>query len=342
MGVTKYERGVGKISLSEWPEPDTGPGEVKMAVKAAGICGTDIHIEDDEHRYTPPVVLGHECAGEVVEVGSEVPGIAIGDRVTAIQFVYTCGQCPNCLRGLYNQCAKRRAFGIDVNGGFAPFLVVPAKVVRLLPETLAYEGGALIEPLACCVKAVVETASIRAGDVALVSGPGPIGLMAMQVAKAQGATTVLVGLGRDAHRLQLGRELGADLALSVEGDDVRSAVEGLTDGEGADVVLECSGAPAAICSGLSLLRKRGQFVQMGLHGKPFALDYDQITYKDARVLGSIGYSMSSWDRGLRLADTGRIQLTPLVSTVLPLSGWEKGFGMVRAREGIKVVLQPNV
>ena len=139
--------GAGNIELREWPEPDTGPDEVKIAVKSAGICGTDIHIEEDEHRYTPPVVLGHECAGEVVEVGSRVRGIAAGDRVTAIQFVHTCGHCPHCLRGLYAQCSARRAFGIDVNEAFAPFLVVPAVVVHPLPDHLEYEGGALMGPL---------------------------------------------------------------------------------------------------------------------------------------------------------------------------------------------------
>ena len=162
LGLTKFARGRGNIELREWPEPEPGPGEVKIAIRAASVCGTDIHIHDDEYPVHPPVILGHEMSGQVAEVGGEVTRVAIGDRVTAHPFVGTCGHCSSCLQGVWGQCEERRAFGVEANGAFAPYLVVPESVVRRLPDNLDYESAALIESLACCVKAVLETGSVRA------------------------------------------------------------------------------------------------------------------------------------------------------------------------------------
>lgn len=340
LGVTKYAPGEGCVGLREWPEPAPGPHDVIVAVKAAGICGTDLHIQDDRYRYVPPVILGHEMAGQIADVGSAVSTVMVGERVTALPFVHTCGHCRHCEQGFYGQCDQRRAFGVHVHGAFAPYLAVPARIVRRLPESLSYEGGALVEPLACCVKAVLETATIRAGDVVLVIGPGPIGLLAMQLAHIQGATTILVGTPRDVQRLELGRTLGADCALEGETDQVDAVLQELTHGDGADVVIECAGAPAATRSGLAWLRRRGQYLQMGLHGKPFELDFEQFAHKDARVLGSVASSASSWRRALNLLGREQVQLTPLVSAVLPLTDWERAFGMARNKEGAKILLRP--
>jgi len=339
-GVVKYASGVGNVELREVPEPATGPDQVKLAVKFAGICGTDIHIYDDEYASKPPVILGHECAGEVVEVDSQVTDVALGDRVTALPFVVTCGRCEYCRQGHYPLCPERLSFGSGVDGAFAPYLVIPASIVRRLPDNIDFECGALTEPVACCVKAVQEYSTIHAGDVVLVTGPGPIGLIAMQLAKAEGATVVLVGTADDAQRLALGRELGADHALRAERDDVATVMAELTNGEGADVALECAGVPAATRMALQLVKKRGQLTQMGLHGRPFELDYEQIVYKDVRVAGSFASSATAWDRALLLLREGLVQVRPLIGDILPLSEWESGFEMVRNKESLKVLLRP--
>ncbi len=338
--VVKYAPGPGHVALCDVPEPATGPGEVKIAVHAAGICGTDLHIQDDEYASRPPVILGHECSGRIAEVGSGVSEFAVGDRVTALPFAVTCGRCPHCLQGNYPLCPERLSFGSGVNGAFAPYLVVPARIVRRLPDGVDLDSGALTEPLACCCKGVLESAVIRAGDVALVVGPGPIGLLALQLARLQGATTILLGTASDGARLGVGRALGADRALVVEQDDVAAAVRELTHGEGADVVIECAGVPAATRTALALVRKRGQLVQMGLHGKPFALDFEQIVYKDLRVTGSFASSAGAWARALILLAKGAVQLKPLISTVLPLAEWEQGFQLARNKGGLKVLLRP--
>jgi len=339
-GVVKFARGVGNVELREVPEPAAGPGQLKIAVKAAGICGTDIHIYDDEYASNPPVVLGHEMAGQVVEVGAGVSGVAVGDRVTAMPFAVTCGICRYCRQGAFPLCPSRKSFGSGVDGAFAPYLVIPASIVRRLPDHVDYESGAMTEPVACCTKAVLEKSTIRLGDVVVVMGPGPIGLLAMQIAKGQGAKVVLVGTAEDAQRLALGRQLGADQALAAGQDDVAGIVSTLTDGQGADVVLECAGVPAATRMAMQLIRKQGQLTQMGLHGRPFELNFEQIVYKDLVVAGSFASSSSSWDSALRLLREGLIQVKPLVGATLPLTEWERGFEMVRKKESLKVLLRP--
>jgi L-iditol 2-dehydrogenase len=340
-GVVKYARGVGNVSLRDVEEPAPGPGQVKIAVKAAGICGTDIHICDEEYASNPPVILGHEMAGQVVAVAADVTNVSVGDRVTALPFAVTCGTCRYCRQGAFPLCPERKSFGSGVNGAFAPFLVIPASIVRKLPDNVDYEVGAVSEPVACCCKAALEKTTISLGDVVLVPGPGPIGLIAAQIAKGQGARVILVGTKEDASRLELGLELGADRALASGVDDVEGVVREMTGGQGVDIVLECAGVPAATRMGLHLIRKGGQFTQMGLHGKPFELDFSQIVYKDLHIAGSFASSSSSWDRALLLLRDGLVQVRPLIGQALPLSEWEHGFRMVRNKESLKVLLCPE-
>lgn len=340
-GLTKFAPGQGNVGLEEWPEPALGVDQVKVAVKATGICGTDLHIYHDEYPVEPPVILGHEWAGQVVETGKEVAQVKVGDRVTSHPFVGVCGHCIHCQQGVWGMCQGRRGLGVEANGAFAPYLVVPAHTVYCLPESLDYESAAVIEPLACCVKAVLETGHIRAGDVALIIGPGPIGLLASQLARAQGATTILLGTPADEERLRVGQRLGADWAMQVDSPVLFEVLEELTEGAGADLVVECAGAPAATRTGLQLLRRRGEYIQMGLHGRSFELDFELIASKDVRVLGSVDSSLASWQRALRLLGRGEVQLEPLVSHVLSLSEWEKGFELVRQKVGLKVILRPG-
>jgi L-iditol 2-dehydrogenase len=209
-----------------------------------------------------------------------------------------------------------------------------------LPDNLDFDSGALAEPLACCVKAVNEFSTIHVGDVVLVTGPGPIGLLAAQLVKAQGTSVILVGTAADSDRLAMGRDLGIDYTFQAETFDIDSVTSELTSGEGVDVLLECSGVPAALLMGLQCVRKQGQITQIGLFGKPFELDFEQIVYKDIRVAGSFGSSVSSWSRALTLLRQGIVQVAPLISNILPLSEWEQGFRIAHQKEGLKVLLHP--
>ena len=288
------------------------------------------------------MILGHECAGQVVEVGAEVVGVKVGDRVTAIPFAVTCGRCRYCQQGELGLCSERVAFGSFMDGAFADYMVIPASAVLHLPDRVDYELGALTEPLANGVKAAHESTNIRPMDYVLVSGPGPIGMLAALLARAQGARVILVGTGADGQRLELARSLGIDHTLEAGRDDVNLAVSELTNGEGVDVLLECAGAAAAVRDALHLVRKRGQITQMGLVGKSVELNYDQIVLRDIRLVGSFGNSMRSWEHALNLMRDEAIPLAPLISAVLPLSEWEQGFDRVRRKEGLKILLRPGI
>jgi L-iditol 2-dehydrogenase len=192
--IVKVAPGYGQVEVREIAEPIVQPGQVKIRVRAAGLCGTDIHIYKDEFRAWPPVVLGHEVAGEIAEVGEGVSGLAPGQRVTTETYFSYCGHCRYCRAGQVNLCLERRSIGSAVNGGFTDFVVVPARNIHLLPDNVDFRAGALTEPLACVVHATLTTPTVAPGDVAVIAGPGPIGLLTLQVVKAAGARAMVLGL----------------------------------------------------------------------------------------------------------------------------------------------------
>ena len=339
--VVKTSRGPGNVEVRDVDEPAPPPGHVLIAVRAAGICGTDIHIYHDEFRTWPPVVMGHEVAGEIVAVGAGVAGVRVSDRVTTETYVSTCGVCRYCRAGRINLCPERRSIGSAVDGGFTSLLVVPERNVHRLPDGVSFLGGALTEPLACVVHGAIEQPRLAPRDVAVIAGPGAIGLLTLQVVKAAGLRVIMLGTSRDSRRLDLARELGADAVYNVEeGDAHKEAIGDLTGGAGADIVYECSGAGPAAAMLLELVRRGGQYAQIGLFGKPIAWDLDQVCYKELSVTGSNASVPSAWDRALELLAEGVVRTEPLISGVYPLTEWRAAFDAFEGRAGVKTVLQP--
>jgi L-iditol 2-dehydrogenase len=228
-----------------------------------------------------------------------------------------------------------------VNGGFAPYVVVPERNVHRLPEGVSFQEGALTEPLACVVHGALELPKVTAGDVAVIAGPGAIGLLALQAVRAAGASVIVLGTSVDRRRLDLARELGAEAVLDVSEADPAPIVQELTGGWGADIVFECSGAGPAALGLLAHVRRGGQYGQIGLFGKPVAWDLDQVCLKELRVTGSNASVPSAWRTALRLLAEGRVQTAPLISDVLPLAEWEEAFGRFERREGVKLMLEPT-
>jgi len=341
--VVKYASGPGNIELRDMPEPIPGPDEVKIEVKAAGICGSDIHVQHGEIklRVRPPVIMGHEFSGVITEVGSSVSGWKPGDRVTSETAAHVCGKCIPCRTGNYNICAEKRVIGYWFNGAFAKYCVVPSRLLHRLPENVSYLSGALCEPLACCVNGVLEKTAISPGDVVVVAGPGPIGLLSLQLAKAKGASVILCGTAVDGKRLNLGREMGADVTVNVQEQNPWEVVSGFTDGFGADVFLECSGSPSAVRMGFQLVRRGGSYTQIGLAGRTFEMDFDDVAYKELKVAGSFGQRWICWRRGIKLLETGQIKAEPLISDILSLTDWIAGFRKMEQKEGVKVILKPT-
>ena len=341
--VVKYAHGRGNVELRDVPKPSPGPDEVMIEVKAAGICGSDLHIFDGDIKLPirPPVIIGHEFSGVIAEVGSSVTKWQPGDRVTSETSAYVCGECLQCRTGNYNVCAEKRLIGYWFDGAFAKYCVVPSRLVHKLPDNVSFLSGALCEPLACCVNGVIEKTRIKPGDLVVITGPGPIGLLSLQIAKAQGASVVLCGLSRDRKRLELGKNLGADLTINVDEEDPLRIISKMTDNAGSDVFIDCSGSPNAIRMGLQLVRRGGQYTQIGLTGRPFDLDFDLIAYKELIVRGSLGQRWTSWRIALKMLSEGLVKSEPLISDVLPLSKWETGFQKARSKEGIKIILKPE-
>lgn len=339
--LVKFASGPGSIQVQEMPEPELIPGHVVIEVKATGICGTDLHIQAGEYPVNPPVILGHEFSGVVSAIASDVSGVEIGKNVTSIVYFTTCGTCEFCVSGQWNLCSARKSIGSGVNGAFASYVLVPARNVRSLPENIDFIAGAVIEPLACCVHGVYEKSNIKPGDFVLVLGPGAIGLLIAQIAIAAGANVILAGMTADAERMQLSKKLGTHYIVDVQKESLADVVYTLTQGMGADIVYECSGAGAAARQGLQLTRRKGQYIQLGLFGKPVELDWDSIMMREVEIQNSFASTWKSWDVALKLVAQGKIQLSPLVSQTWPLSRWQEAFQQSCDRQGIKHILLPD-
>jgi L-iditol 2-dehydrogenase len=317
------------VALVERPEPAAAPGHVVVEVVGAGICGTDLHIFDGEYETAVPVTMGHEVSGRVVDVGDGVDGGWLGARVVSETYFSTCGRCEHCRVGRINLCPERRSIGTHVDGAFAPRLHVPVRNLHRIPDWLDGHVGALAEPLACVCNSLREPAVVREGDAVLVTGPGPVGLLAAQVARSAGGRVHVRGRPQDRIRLDVARELGFETSTTED-----SALE-------ADVVVECSGSEAAMAFCLAATRRGGRYVQIGLAGRPVTVPLDLVCFRELTITSGFASTPSSWQKALELLDRRAIDLEPLLSAVVPLADWERAFAATRAGEGIKFVLDPR-
>ena len=340
--LVKYQEGDGFMELRDVPEPVPSEGQVKIEIKYTGICGSDLHIyhNDIAIPIRPPVITGHEFSGVIAGLGPGVSGWKVGDRVVSETAFSYCGVCPHCREGYYNLCDQRRTLGYWYDGAFASHTVVPAARLHHLPESVPFLEGAFAEPLACVTHAVCELTRIELDDIVLVSGPGSVGLAAMQVAKARGARVAVSGTPVDKERLAAAKMLGADWVLDVTETPLVPFIQEITGGLGADVVLECSGAAKGLQDALLAVRKRGQLTQVGLFGKPITCDFERICFKEIKVTGSLGSRWSSWELALSLLASGGVNARSLISDVMPLTEWRKAFSMFEEKKGLKLVLEP--
>jgi L-iditol 2-dehydrogenase len=313
-------------------------GYVVLAVEAAGICGTDLHIVDDEFRSWPPVTMGHEVCGVVAELGDGVDPGWLGSRVVSETYFSTCGTCRHCVAGRVNLCPERRSIGSARDGAFAPRVLVPAAGLHRVPDWLPSAAAVLVEPLACVCNCLYDPPRVQDGDAALVVGPGPVGLLAAQTARAAGATVHVRGTARDVLRLETAGALG--FATSVA-DDAGSDEVARAPADGFDVVIECSGSEHGMRFALVNARRGGRYVQVGLAGRPVTVPLDEVCYRELTLSSGNASTPRSWRRALELIETRAVDLEPLVTAVLPLADWERAFAATRAGEGIKVVLDPR-
>jgi len=339
LALRKLVPGPGEPALSEVPIPEAGPGQARIAVTAAGICGTDLHILRDEYSFHPPVTLGHEVAGIVDAVGAGVDEGWLGVLVAPETAFSTCGVCPWCRDGRPMLCASRRSIGSGVDGGFASYLVVPAKNLHRIRTSIDDHAAALAEPLACVCNAIGEGV-VTPGDRVVVIGAGAMGIQAAQVARAAGGIVTVVGTPADADRLRLVESLGMATSSTDDGDDV-AALRAAADARRIDVVVECAGVEAAVRNGLTLVRPGGTYVQVGILGGEVTIPFGEVVLKEIRVRATFGSSPAAWRQMERLLDAGLIELPSLVTEVLPLDDWRRAFEHVEQRQGIKTLFDPR-
>ncbi|PXW86723.1 L-iditol 2-dehydrogenase [Streptohalobacillus salinus] len=339
--LVKTEPGFGHLEIRDVEEPKVAKDQVKIEVKYSGVCGSDVHMYEGNYSVKTPVTLGHEFAGEVVEVGEGVTDFKKGDRVTSETTFYVCGECEYCQSEDYNLCNYRIGLGSKQDGGFTKYLVARKESVHHLPAQVDYQSAALTEPLACTHHAA-EKAEINEGDVVVVLGPGPIGLLQAQVAKTHGATVIITGLTNDKVRLDKAKEIGIDHAVNIQEQEVKELVQELTNGYGADVVFECSGAVPAVKMGLDLLRKKGQYVQVGIFATPeIPFDFEKVIQKEIRVTGSRSQKPSDWEPSLALMNEKKVDAKSLITHNFDITEWDKAYAAIKSGEAIKVTLTTN-
>jgi threonine 3-dehydrogenase len=328
--------------IREVPVPVAGPGELLLKVRRAGVCGTDLHIVEwdrwSSSRMQPPVTLGHEFVGEVVALGAGADGFVPGERVSCESHV-VCGHCIPCRTGNAHVCENTRILGVDRNGGFAEYVAVPAANAWRVPANVPLEVAAVMEP---CGNAVHTAFSgPLSGCNIAITGCGPIGLFAIGVARAAGASRVIAS-DVSPYRLELARRMHADAVIDPARENFVERVRQLTNGYMLDGVLEMSGSPHAMRDGLAALRMGGRLSLLGLPKEPFELDWNRLViFKGVTIHGVIGRRMyDTWIQLDQMLASGRLDLTPAITHVMPMERFHEAIDLLRAGTAGKVVLVP--
>lgn len=332
------------LEFTDLPEPELGPEDVLIQVRACGICGSDIHgLDGSTGRRQPPIVMGHEAAGIISRVGSAVSGWKPGDRVTFDSTV-SCGKCHFCRSAKVNLCENRQVVGVSCgdyrrHGAFAEYVSVPQNILYRLPDALPFDYAALIEAVSIAVHGVNLT-PITLGDVGVVVGSGMIGLLTIQAAKIAGCSRVYA-VDLDDRKLELARQLGATETFNPKNCDVVKEIQDRTNGRGADVVLECVGATEPIRTAILAARKGGTVTLIGNITPKIELPLQQVVTREIRLQGSCG-SAGEYPACIDLLVSGAIKVDPIISAKVPLAEGAQWFDRLYKHEPnlMKVILQP--
>jgi len=323
-----------------------GEGEVEIKVACAGICGSELHAYNDNHFYRPGNIIGHEFCGVISRVGKGVTDWKEGDRVVAEIYAGSCGECEYCKRGLIGFCQEGHYVGWDLDGGWADYHIAPQNMLHKLPDSVSFEVGTMIEPLAVLAQAlVVNRRPIKAGDVVVIQGCGTIGMIAAMMAKAAGASKVIM-TGTDVDndvRLPIAKQLkSVDMIVNVMHENLKEIVLAETDGLGADVIIEASGSDKAIYTMSDIIRPLGNIVVLGESGKSeFPFRWNAALFKSCSIIFNFGEVHEAWVIALRLLEAGKFELDKLITHKLPLSEFKQGFELLDSKEGLKVILYPG-
>ncbi len=336
--VVNFAPEPGSVDIREIDRPAIGEHDVLLEVGNVSVCGSDLHQWTGTHSWPVnyPVVLGHEFAGTIAELGPSVRGFREGDRVVSETAAVIDPNSPMSRRGLYNLDPSRKGFGYGVNGAMTRYVRVPARCLHHLPDTLEFQRAALTEP--CCVayNAVVTNGDVKPGDRVLVLGPGPIGMLCALMAQLHGADVAIVGLERDRTRLEVASGYGL---TTIIGSPSSWAMEG--DGLGVDGVVDAAGASAALKIALDVVRPAGWISKVGWGPDPLGFSLDPLVQKNVTLRGSFSHNWPIWEAVINLLATERLDVKPLIGGIWPLEKWHEAFDEMHEGRIVKAVLAPG-
>ncbi|MCD8349713.1 MAG: alcohol dehydrogenase catalytic domain-containing protein [Planctomycetaceae bacterium] len=341
--IVRTGLGPEQMFLQDVPIPEIEDHEALVRVKAVGVCGTDAHIWSGHVNTEIPVIVGHEFSGIVEKVGSRTSGVAVGDRIVSRLNIGVCGTCRNCLTGNPHMCEERTCPGFKLDGAYAEYIRIDAKQLLKLSDNVSFEEGAVVEPMAIVAHALLQRAKVEVEDVVVVYGPGPIGLIAMQMARIAGAAKVyMVGTNVDEpQRLPLAEKLGADKVFNAQKDDVEKEIRALNDGKGVDLVIDASGAPAAINAGIRLLRRQGRMCVLGLPTKrEITVEWLTAAEKSLEIITTYSSAPSAWNMVVSMLGRGAIDAKSLISHLMPMADFKEVFSEITKGNAVKCVLIP--
>jgi L-iditol 2-dehydrogenase len=334
----------GRLVVEDVPKPGLQPDEVLVRVRACGICGSDVHgMDGSTGRRIPPLIMGHEGAGEIAEVGLAVRGWRPGDRVTFDSTVY-CGRCWHCLRGEVNLCDERRVLGVSCaefrrDGAFAEYVAVPERILYRLPDNLSFEKAAMVEAVSVAAHAVKRTPLAPGASVAVL-GAGMIGSLVIQVLRAAGCDRI-IAIDLDGDRLELALRLGATAVAMAGSADLAAAARGLGDGRGVDAAFDVVGLAATVGTAVGLVRKGGSVTLVGNTEPRVDLPLQTVVTRQITLIGTCA-SAGEYPACLELIASGKVNVAEFISATAPLEDGREWFGRLHAREKglMKVLLKP--
>ncbi len=331
-----------EFALKDIPRPTPMETQALIRVKAVGVCGTDVHMYHGQIDTPVPIIIGHEFCGIVEETGNKVTRVKPGDKIVSRLNVDVCGTCVPCLKGSPHMCEKRATPGVAADGADAEFFCIDQSQLIPIPDEIKDEHAAIVEPMAICAHAL-ERCPVENEDTVVVFGPGPIGLIVAQMAKLAGAAHVII-VGTDVDetlRLPVARKCGIEYVLNTMKDDITEKIMHLTNGEGADMIIEASGAEAAINQSIQLIRRHGRICVIGLPGKPSTnVNWSLAATKAISIIFSYSSSPYSWNIALSMLARKALIVEPIITHAYPLEDYEKMFEEIQQGNVVKGVFLP--
>lgn len=346
--LAKYGKGLGGLKMVDVDQPVCGDEDIIIEVKAASICGADRkHYKIDNPSEVMDHIRGHEFSGVIYKIGKNVADWKVGQRVVSDNTGYVCGVCPACEKGDFLLCPHKKNLGTGLDGGFTKYVRVPGDILKIhrralweIPDNVSFEEASLMDPIANAYKALCQKSHLLPGEDVVIYGMGPIGMLTVQFARMMGAVNiVVVGRERDQKvRVPIARKTGMTHFVNSNTEHVVKRCLEIC-GENCGTIVDCVGSAECLKQGLEIVRPNGEFIRVGTRLEPLNFSINSISDREVEIHGHMGYDTESWRNCLNLLKHRKIDAKCLITHVLPLSEWERGFELMASHDAIKVILK---